>query len=510
MAIQHSNGQATRRQFLRVIALGSTATAAAALLAACGGGGTAAATSAAATSAAATSAAATSAAATTAAATTAAATTAAATTAAAASATPTSAPSAVVGEGTAIRWQFRGSPANLKDAQNALQKTFVPKNPNIKVTIEPAPDNRDEKLIAQMVAGTAPDIFETWSDNVQQFAEKGQVVDVQSLVDKNKVDTSDFYQWQWRDLSIPLHGGPKLGGSMIRFGMPKYVNVMVLWVNVDMFKAKGVALPTLDWTHDDYANAMAKLVQMDGSKVKVGGAWIPMDWWDRYWYRLVMFGGYDADPNDPTKCGLGLKGSQDAFEWARKLEWDDKTLLVSQSGLPQVQGNRFFNGQFAMAEDGFYPFSNAMNNATTKINWQYAHVPKGPVNRTVLGTTDAFSMSKSTQHPDETWTLLQYLAGVDYQTAQVESTGLLPVRNSVLAKWSDICIQKYPELANVNLKVGADAMSMGYPANRAFFKDTTAAQELINPALQKVYDSGGTPVSYFSGVSTQVEAKQKS
>jgi len=414
-----------------------------------------------------------------------------------------------VGSGTEVRWQAQLSPAELQATQKTLTQTFVPAHPNIKVTIEPSPDNRDEKLIAEMVAGTAPDIFETWSDNVQQFAEKGQVLDVQPLVDKSKVDTSDFYAWQWRDFSIPIKGGPKLGGSMIRFGMPRYVNVMVLWVNKDMFKAKGMDLPTLDWNQDDYANAIRKLVQMDGNKIKVGGAWIPMDSWDRYWYHLQMWGGYSADPNDPTKCDMGQKPAQDALEWARKLAWDDKALLVSVSGMPQVQGNRFFAGQYAISEDGFYPFENSLANATAKIDWQFAHVPKGPVQRKVLGTTDGYAIWKQTPHSDEAWTLMQYLSGEDYQLTRVETTGRIPVRTSVLAKWKDICIKQHPDLEQVNLDIALQAMQMGYPGNRNWYKNNTAAQELIVPALQKVFDVGQTPVTYFQQVADQVSQGQK-
>ncbi|GEM_PF-231386 len=500
-----AQGRRSRRQLLRLMALGTAGAGAAALLAACG---------ASTTTTGATSSAAAPAASSSAAASSPASSSAAGSSSAAASApapTPTLAPAAHVGSGgTEIRWQFRGSPDNLKAAQDTLTKSFVPKNANIKVTIEPAPDNRDEKLIAQMVAGTAPDVFETWGDNVQQYAEKGQVTDVNTLVAQNKVDTSDFYAWQWRDFNIPINGGPNGGGSQMRFGLPKYVNVMVLWVNKDMFQAKGVDLPTLDWTHDDYANAITKLAVKDQGKIKVGGAWIPMNSWDRYWYRVAMWGGDDANAQDPTKCDLGEKPAQDAFEWARKLAYDDQVLLTTQSGLAQVQGDRFFNGQFAISEDGFYPFQMAKNNATAKINWQYAHVPKGPVTRKVLGTTDGFSMWKQTPHQPEAWTLLQYLAGVDYQTAQVESTGLLPVRTSVLNNWKTICTQKYPELANANLTVGADAMTMGYPGNRNFFKNTTAAQELIVPALQKVFDVGKTPVTYFQQVASQVTQTEKS
>ncbi len=408
-----------------------------------------------------------------------------------------------------IRWQFRGSPDQLKRAQEAIKTSFIPQHPHIKVVIEPAPANRDEKLIAQMIAGTAPDVIETWSDNVQQFAEKGQVLNVDPLVKQNKLDISDFYQWQWRDFEIPIYGGPKYGGTMMRFGLPKYVNVMFCWINKNMFQEKDVKIFDLNSTYEDYANAMQKLTVMEGNKVKVGGAWIPYDWWDRYWYHVYMWGGYDADPKDPVKCGLGEKAAQDALEWARHLEWDLHVLLISLSGMPQVQGNRFFSGQYAIAEDGFYPFSNAQQNRSTKIDWQYTHVPKGPVKREVLGTTDGFAGWSRSKHVDDAFTLMEYLSGPVYQVAQVESTGLLPIRYSVLDKWKSICIKKYPELEQANLDVGPEAMKLGYPGNRNFFFNTSAAELIINPALQKLYDTPGTPTTYFQTIATQVTKREQ-
>jgi hypothetical protein len=222
-----------------------------------------------------------------------------------------------------------------------------------------------------------------------------------------------------------------------------------------------------------------------------------------------MWGGFDANPNDPTNCGMASTQSQAAFEWARHLEWDLNALVVSLSGLAQVQGDRFFNGEYAISEDGFYPFSNAMNNQTTKINWQYTHVPQGPVKREVLGTTDGFSGWSKSSNLDDAFTLMEYLAGADYQTAQVSSTGLLPIRLSVLDKWKSICLQKYPELEQANIDVGPEAMKMGYPGNRSFFFDTSAAQLIINPSLQKVFDSPGTPTSYFQGIASQVDKTEQ-
>jgi len=352
-----------------------------------------------------------------------------------------------------------------------------------------------------MVAGTAPDVFESWTDNVTLFADKGQVLDVQRLVDRDKLDISDFFAWQWHDFVLP---------SGIRFGMPKYVNIMTMWVNKDMFKAKGVDLPTKDWNQDNYSQAMIKLTEKSGDKVKTYGGFIPMDSWDRFWYRLDMWGGHARDVNDNTKATLGEDKAQAAFEWARKLTWDDKALIVATTGLPQVAGNRFFAGQYAIAEDGFYPFSMAMNNASTKINWMWMHVPSGPVERKVLGTTDGFVQWKNSKQQDKAWELMKWLAGPDFQLTQTQATGSLPIRTSTLSKWKDICLTAYPELKDANLDVALEAMQMGYPGNRQLFKQDAAAREIIVPALQKVYDSPGTPVSYFKDIDKQVSDAQRS
>src|SRR5579884_4247457 len=240
-------------------------------------------------------------------------TTAAKPTQAAAAGQATQAPAAQSSSSTAsgnIRWQFRGSADDLKNAQKFLADTFAKDHPSINVTIEPAPDNRDEKLIASMVAGTAPDVFESWTDNVTQFADRGQVMDVDPLVkrDYKADDLKDFYAWQWRDFVLPNH---------IRFGLPKYVNVMFTWYNKDIFQKAGVKEPDESWTHDDYAQAAIKLTTKNGSNVDTWGLYYPVWSWDRYWYKIVAWGGNVVDPNDTTKCVFDSDKALAAFEWSR-------------------------------------------------------------------------------------------------------------------------------------------------------------------------------------------------
>jgi multiple sugar transport system substrate-binding protein len=406
-----------------------------------------------------------------------------------------------------IRWQNRNGTDAIKAFQAAVQQNFAPGHPDIKLTIEPLPDgNRDQKLLAQMAGGDAPDVFETWRGNVEQYAQKDLLVDVTPLLAQSKIDTSDFYPWQWKNFQIDVYGSLGQGNKVIRFGMPKYVNMMVLWVNKDLFQQKGMALPTLDWNQNDYAGAMEKLTTRQGDQVTTLGAWIVgVDGIGREWARIAAWGGQIVDPNDPTKCLLDQTPALDALEWARHLIWDTKTMTVASSGLPKVgTGDAFWAGKVGMREDGFYPFTNAQNNASTKITWVYAPVPKGPVQRKVEGTSDGFAIWQGTPHVSQAWEVLQYLSGPTFQATQSAVTGELPVRTSVLAKWKSTCLQKYPELEQVNLDVATQAMQLGYPQDVPEFYDDSDASDIIGKGLQALFDKPGTTTDSFRTVAQQV------
>jgi ABC-type glycerol-3-phosphate transport system substrate-binding protein len=224
-----------------------------------------------------------------------------------------------------------------------------------------------------------------------------------------------------------------------------------------------------------------------------------------------MWGGQVVNPKDTTECLLSSEQAQAALEWIRKLQWDDKALVppLAFGGISGINWTAHFASQkFATSEDGFYPFQMARNIKNT-FKLQYSHVPKGPVTRKVLGTTDGYVIWSKSKAPDAAWELLKFQSGPEYQEAQVGWSGLLPVRHSVLAKWKQICIKAFPELEGSNLDVGADAMKEGYPGNRVLFKKDALARQTIQPALEKLYVSGNTPVTYMKEIAEQVTKQQR-
>jgi multiple sugar transport system substrate-binding protein len=405
-----------------------------------------------------------------------------------------------------LKWMNRNDEILRNAAAEALEKQFRAQYPNIKVTVEPVPAGQAYPAvqIAAMAAGTAWDVYETWADIIEGFAERGGVLDLENYakLDLKQEDLKDFYPWQWNAFRL----------YNMRWGMPKYVNIMTLWVNKDMFDRAGLNYPTKDWTHNEYAEAMVRLTRVEGQDVVVWGGGIPMWSWDRFWYRVDMWGGHVVDPNDNTKCLLHEKPALDALEWARNLEWD-RRVLAQPNELQRMWGTsglgaNFYTQRIAIVEDGFYPYALARNIKDT-FRWMWMHVPKGPVLRRVLGTSDGFTVWSGTKYPEAAWKLVKWLSGRDFQMLQTEFAGSLPVRYSVLAEWKKIVIKNYPVLADANLDVGPEAMDMGYPQDRKFFKKQVEAKDIIVPALQKLYVTGGVPTTIMREISEQVTASQR-
>ncbi len=320
--------------------------------------------------------------------------------------TPAAAP-ARKASGT-VRYLLRaGSPDETKSTQDFLDKNFTPQS-GVKVTVEPTDAMADEKLTAAMVGGTAQDVFDTWLDNVTQFADKGQVLDLDPLVarDLKDADVKDFFGWQWKDFKLP---------SGIRFGMPKYVNFAVVYYNLDLFDKAGLGRIDDSWDHVKYADAARKLTQ-NGTV----GLFFQASSIGRWWYKLNAWGGNLVDPADNTHATFDSDESLAALEWSRKLIFDDKA-MGNQADLVGV-GQRAFDaipaafgaGKIAMVEDGFYPFVQAKA-INKKFRWAYAAVPKGPKGRKVFGTADGFAIWKGSKNQDAAWELVKYLSGKEYQ-----------------------------------------------------------------------------------------------
>ncbi|HXF60950.1 MAG TPA: substrate-binding domain-containing protein [Caldilineaceae bacterium] len=408
-----------------------------------------------------------------------------------------------------IRFMSRAGPDNNPNAQRVLDEDFSSEHSNIKVQLEPAPDDFEQKLLAQMIAGDANDIFEAWGNIFYNWLQRDLLLDVQPYVDRDLSDEAiaDYNEFQWTGLVMRGPNGD------VRVGMPKYINIMTITYNKDLFDKYGVDYPPADgnWDHDDYANMAKQLTEAAAAAGDTGriGGWLPAWSWDRFWNHVYMFGGRVVNEKYGTECMLGSPESQAGLKWMYDMIWTYNWFARPDQVENQWGDNALAPGFVCFIEDGTYPL-NRDRILGEVMKWDMAHVPVGPTGeRTVLGTTDAWSIWKGTSHPDEAWEVLKFMSGPIYQDKQiVRQEGIIPVLKSAIASFIDTVREVNPNLIDVRLETIQEVLDWGYAQDTFWFADQNAAAELLIPALEKVFTVGDVGPEYFIEVCDQVTAAQ--
>ena len=102
-------------------------------------------------------------------------------------------------------------------------------------------------------------MFRVTSPNLPRYAKQGVLSDIEPFLTDD--DKTDFYPSGFQVATVD--------GKV--WAWPLWVTAITIFANTDIFKEKGVALPTLDkpWTWDQFVDAAKKLTykKADGTQV---------------------------------------------------------------------------------------------------------------------------------------------------------------------------------------------------------------------------------------------------
>ena len=161
----------------------------------------------------------------------------------------------------------------LEPFNNAI-KSFEEKYPDIDVQLESVPQEYGTKLLAQIAAGTAPDVIQVGDGDVARYVREGIVEPLDPYINgDNPLDMSIFYP------GVASFG--QVGG--VTYFLTKDYSPLVLYYNKDMFDEAGLEYPNENWTWDDLLNAAQKLTTKDR-----WGIQLPGHWGDWLWHRGIQ------------------------------------------------------------------------------------------------------------------------------------------------------------------------------------------------------------------------------
>ncbi len=401
-----------------------------------------------------------------------------------------------------------------------MLEEFHASHPNIHVFYTPDPQDFEPRMLTDMQAGTAPDVFQGCCTHFPIWAQMEYTLDLRPYVEAD-LDQSTLGDWdpaQYQAFFTP-------DGQ--QFGLPKYHGALALYYNKDLFDEYGVDYPDETWDHNDYLTAMKRLTRNyigndrtnlpvdsgrdEGSRlsapVKLRGSLFDVSW-DRIQVHVNGWGGHFVDPDNPTLCRMCEPEALAAMEWLRARMWDDKVMATPLDVQNLEIRDAFIDRRVAMVEDGSWALKNILTGTDFRIG--VAPLPAGPARRATLATTDGFGIYAGTKHPEAAWELVKFLISKGYGRAMSRAGFLQPARASLVDEWVSLIRKEFPEKSkDVDIAAFADGHLKGYSVTAEIFANMVDAKQLAYAAWDQIFILGKAPVGQMETVCRQIQETQK-
>jgi len=301
------------------------------------------------------------------------------------------------------------------ERKEEIAADFMELYPHITVIIESVPDGFGERLLTQLAANDAPDLFQIGDGDVAMFQSRGAFADLTPFINgDNPMNLDDFF-------------GPMLDIGRIGDGiytLPKDFSTIVVYYNRDIFEEAGVDFPTNDWTWEDFRETALALTTEDrwGSAWAGGKRWVlPL---------VYAFGGDVVSPDGSTVLGyMDSEGTIAGLEFLNQLINIDG-VVPSSVELQAFQGvNLFLSEQAAMNVHGIW---SANQFVEAGMNFGTVMLPSGPEGQFGTIAYAGYGMWSGSPNQEEAWLFLNYLTTEGQRImAQHALTAYIPASQAV-------------------------------------------------------------------------------
>jgi multiple sugar transport system substrate-binding protein len=288
---------------------------------------------------------------------------------------------------------------------------FMEINPKVKVNYIYTPDDYYTKLQTMIAGNTTPDVFWLLQDRVVEFIKAGACEELDPWIQKFPELTNDlvdgllkYGQFEGKTYSIPKDWEP-----------------IVMYLNEDLFKAANIALPTSDWTMDDYINLAKNLTIVKNGRVQQYGAEV-----DNYWAFWMVFGG--------NYGGKWFQNGKSSFSDPNVVKGLNvmRTIIDNKSAPSPATVNSmggasdqlFLTGKIAMYPSGRWAVPAFRTDASFK--WSAIEMPKGStrINPVISGT---LAVSKTSANKDAAVALIRRILSKEGLTVTLSNGLAMPV-----------------------------------------------------------------------------------
>lgn len=304
-------------------------------------------------------------------------------------------------------------PLVLGTAVEHAIEAFNENHPNITATIEPNPGGPDaqlQKWQTMLASGAPPDVTLMRPHYHTAFASRGAFLQVDDFLSaEGSVNREDF----WPQTIERLSWDGKL------WGLAAEIWFSFLFLNLDMFEEAGVAVPTNDWTWDDFLETASQLTKGEGIEKQYGAASL-----SGWWHQMVWAWGGEVLNAEETTCVADQEPAPQAIQWTADLTLVHGVAPNAEELADQNETALFETGRVGMFERANWYLSEADDKF--QGNWTVVANPVGPGGRASVVQGANYAIFKETAHPDAAWQLLFDMSVGNGQQIILQETGNFP------------------------------------------------------------------------------------
>jgi len=308
------------------------------------------------------------------------------------------------------------------DVLQAAVEEWNAANPGIQVILEVTPEYW-VKTPSSFASGTAPDIiYNTVTETTSTFAELGMYIDLDDYIAGSEgINPEDFEPGIW---STAVWNG----GTWV---IPYAWSDLGITYNVDMFDAAGLDYPEAGWSWDDFLTvAKALTVDTDGDGAIDQWGFAMSNWPYTGLFPFIMSNGGEILSADKTEVLTDSPEGMEAIEFYLGLVHTEK---VAPTAVDLGENpNPFATGVVAMElTRSFAPYQYSLINPD--LNFGATSIPMN-TDRINYFEGSGFGINSKSEHPDEAWQVIEFLASPEHQLIMAQQQIFFPARTATLSE----------------------------------------------------------------------------
>ncbi len=369
--------------------------------------------------------------------------------------------------------------ANQRPALEEIAAQFTAQNPEILISVEVVPrSDYVTKLETSIVGGSGPDIF--WNalpDRFLDLARLGLIENLDEWMADDPIDLSP--------IAPSLLEAFTYEGSL--YAIPKDFDTVGLWYNKAYFDAAGIDYPDETWTWETLREAAIELTDPENN---VYGFVVNPGTRQGYYNFIAQNGGQVI--TDDHRSGFDMPETIEALQFMHDLIHVDgvsPTIQQTEEVNPQT---RFQTGQAAMIYDGSWRTSQFAGDPYMLENARVAVLPQGKERGSSSGTL-GYSIYSGSDHLEESWEFLKFLAGPEAALIQAESGTVIPSHLDEASVWvnavPEFGLQPFVDMADYAVVVSHSFNTPGWDQpTRTLVKNALAGDIPVEEAAQQIAD----------------------